>query len=1019
VTGRPPAPGAAEGGALPAALEPIAARALAADPEERFQTAGELLLALEELRLPAAARGASVLPYRYLEAFLEEDARWFFGREAETTALQLLLARRPVVAVVGPAGAGKSSLVRAGLVPRLRLDDRPWRVLALHPGAAPLEALCARLPAGEGGLDAAALRERPGLAGDRLRALAATTGERVLLLVDQLEELYTLGAPAGDRAAFAAALAAGGDDPAGDVRVALTVREDFLPRLAESPELEEQVAQHRVRVRPPHLAAMVEALRRPAHALGYRFEDGMEEEVAAALANEPTPLPLLELTASRLWERRDEARRLVPRAALRELGGVAGIMATHAEEVLDELGTPSAVGHARALLTELVTAERTKQRRDRDRLLASTADPAAAARVLDHLVARRLLISRGAGIELPSEALLERWDRLRGWLDEGVARRVARERLEQAAGHWDERRRPAELLWRGRLLADGEELASAPLSPVAAAFLESSLARRRRSRRARLAALAAVGLALVAIAVGASAAMRVHAVERDHAREFARLLLFDLREGIEGLPGATPVMNQLVSASLVYYRATVDPDAGDHEQRRRLATGYERLGELAARLGRSEDARELVDRALRIQERLARERGADPDPDGDVARAHARLGRIALDRTRLDEAERHYLRALELRRGRAAARPDDPGAEADLADAHQLLGQVEKERGRFAEARRHLHRALEVRERLATRAPERLDWLGELAVTHQMLGNVFLAELRFEPAQLHYERARLVRLQRVEASPGHTSWLSDLARSHAVLAELAKRRGRHEESLAQALTMLGITTRLAMGDPTNVDLRRQQAFAHARVGVASRELGRLAEARLHWELEQAVIGRVAAGDPGNVGHQRELARSSSRLGEIAEVMGDLDAAETHQRRSLAIRERILAGDPAAAIARRELTYSLERLAIVADRRGRADEALALDLRALGIREALARAQPDKPEIARELLMTHDALGERARRGGDLPRAIFHEELCAALAAARLGVEPRDDQARADLAGARRKLALIGGAAGAP
>jgi tetratricopeptide (TPR) repeat protein len=659
---------------LPPGFAPIIDKALAREPAARFQSAAELLLALSSLER-RETRAAAELPYRYLEAFAEADAAWFFGREAETTGLQLLLARRPLLAVVGPSGAGKSSLVHAGLVPRLRADRAPWTILAMRPGRDPLHTVCARLGESEA-RDAGELLQRPARLGEWLRELAARSGGPVLLVVDQLEELYTHAVDAANRAAFAAGLLSAGDDPDGPVRVVVTVREDFLPRFADSPELEEQLAQNRVFVRPPGRPAMLEALRGPARALGVAFEAGLDEEIVDALADEKTPLPLLELTASRLWERRDERR--LGRAALIQLGGVAGVMAAHAEEVLAELPAAGDIDVARRIFCELVTADRTRQHREREHLLAG-GDREAAARVLEHLLRRRLLTSKQDGpgaprIELPSEALLGGWSRLQGWLDEGLAERVFRERMQQAACLWDERGRPRELLWTGRALDEAAGRDPADLAGASRDFLAASLARRRRRRWALWSGAAGIAGLLVAIAAGSVAGMRVYGAQRDQAREFARLLLFDLRDAVEPLPGSTPALDKLVSASLAYYRSNVDPDAGDREQRRNLAVAFEKIGEVALRLGRTADARDAQERAVHIHERLVEEAPREGQPVRDLAGGHEKLGAIAAEQGRAEDAERHLARAVELRSRLAAERPRRSGGRARAGDQPLAAG---------------------------------------------------------------------------------------------------------------------------------------------------------------------------------------------------------------------------------------------------------------------------------------------------------------------------------------------------------
>jgi len=516
---------------IPADLVAIAERSLAVDPVDRYPSAQELGEAL----LQVAQRSGAALPqqpYRYLEQFTEADAPCFFGREREVARLSQMLAARPFVALVGSSGAGKSSLVHAGLVPRLR-RERTWTVVVMRPGGVPLQHLHERLvevcteervvrllP------DADALVEAPGRAGRLLRAHARATGTPILLVVDQLEELVTQVHTAAVRRAFAEAILSLADDAAAPIRVVATVRGDFLGKLTRNAELSEALAKNMVLLGPPDAAGLAETLRGPAALLGYEFEPGLVDEMVAAVADEAAPLPLLQLAASRLWERRDETRRRLSRAGLAAAGGVAGILAAHANQVLDGLAGRDEVTIARRILCELVTDEGTRRRVGLEEVLARFEDPGAAARVLERLVSGRLVTSyrveRGEWVELAHESLIAGWTLLEGWLDEDRTDRQFRERLLAAATLWQERQKPRELLWRGETLDEAlrwRRRYRGSVSQAEQAFLSRAEVRAHHARRVRRRLL--IGGAAVAVAVTLSSLFTVRAYRA--AAQTARL----------------------------------------------------------------------------------------------------------------------------------------------------------------------------------------------------------------------------------------------------------------------------------------------------------------------------------------------------------------------------------------------------------------------------------------------------------------------------------------------------------------
>jgi len=509
-TGHRPEPGELDH--IPAAVAQPIARALAPAPDAR-PTAEELLAMLGERSV-----GEGAQPYRWLEAFREDDARWFFGRDREIARLRLLLDTRAVVVLAGPSGAGKSSLVRAGLVPRL-LEEQ-WRVVALRAGERPVDELVAKLGVG------AEWREHPGRLGEELRRTSA----RSLVFVDQAEQLIAW--PATDREAFLRALFAAADDVDGPVRVIVAVRDDFLIQLAKSEALRDDVGRNLMLLGPPDAEQLMAALVEPAHRLGFEFEPGLPAEVVGALQiaeegpasgaapyrsatrvdtrTETAPLPLLQLAASRLWELRDESTRTIPKSALAKVGGMTGLLAHHADEVLHGL-TLAERALARTILTSLITPQRMRRSVERERLIG----PRGANRVLDRLIEGRL-VTGGEQVELAHESLISGWAQLASWLDDDEARITLRDRIASAALHWDERKRPRELLWRGTPLADALMIVD-DLSGRDREFIAAAAARARGRRRFYIWLAAAASVLAVTTTIAAVRSSRLAARTREAA----------------------------------------------------------------------------------------------------------------------------------------------------------------------------------------------------------------------------------------------------------------------------------------------------------------------------------------------------------------------------------------------------------------------------------------------------------------------------------------------------------------------
>jgi WD40 repeat protein/serine/threonine protein kinase len=552
-------------------LAAIIARCLLADKLDRMPSAGALLAELEALasgRKPGEPR-SDASPFAGLAAFQEHDAARFHGRSYETAGVVTRLRSQPLVAVAGPSGAGKSSLLRAGVIPALKQSQAGWQALIVRPGRQPLAALADVLTrlsdsAAQAGRDelAARLRDEPGLLGAELRRWARHNAGRVLIVVDQFEELYTLGADSEERAAFVACLAGVADDAASPLRVALSIRSDFVDRLAENRAFMAEVTAGLVFLAPPGRASLREALTAPVHAAGYEFESPeLVDRVLDALEATPGALPLLQFTASRLWELRDPARRLLTVDGYHAIGGMSGALASHADAVLAAMSrTEQAL--VRAVFERLVTPERTRAVVGLDELRelgGGAGQGAQAPDVIDQVIGRladaRLVVietgqddqaGQSSTVEIIHESLIDGWPRLGQWLEEDQDASRFRARVRAAAREWDQQSRSEDLLWRGQAAADagrwldrwrerpgpGPETAAAAhpsmaeLSVREQHYLQSvvDLASRARRRRRRIATAGFTFLGAIALLVAflAVLASREAANAEEQAREAAR-----------------------------------------------------------------------------------------------------------------------------------------------------------------------------------------------------------------------------------------------------------------------------------------------------------------------------------------------------------------------------------------------------------------------------------------------------------------------------------------------------------------
>lgn len=544
VTERAPVPPLGHVGEIPGPLAELINGCLTKDPGAR-PSAADVARELGALLHEGLARlGDERCPFPGLLPFSEDQAVFFYGRDAEVLAFVERLRRDAVLPVVGLSGAGKSSFVQAGVIPHLREQGR-WVVLQLRPGQRPFQTISERvidaLRVARRGIDtvstvdakrgarphkqgaaeppaaipddpellAGRLQDSPPLLALCLRRLAELAQSRVLLFVDQLEELHALVEDPVQRARFTRAVCGAAGDAHEPVRVIFTLRDDFLVRLADSAEVRHAL-RHLTVLRTPGREALREALSEPLKAIDYDYDDAnLVGEMVGSVEGEAASLPLLQFSARVLWEHRDRQRRRLRRAAYEEMGGVVGALASHADGVLAGLSDEQR-GVARLLLLRLVTAE--GQRRTLARRALLDGADRASLDVLDRLTDSRLVTVRqgaaedgAAAHELAHEALITHWGTLARWLEDSRHERAQLAELEQSAELWHRRGRRPEETWSGVALREARRVAERHQSSLprrAAEFLEVGERREGRRMRGRRLAVGSLVTLLLAIAAG-------------------------------------------------------------------------------------------------------------------------------------------------------------------------------------------------------------------------------------------------------------------------------------------------------------------------------------------------------------------------------------------------------------------------------------------------------------------------------------------------------------------------------------
>lgn len=414
-------------------------------------------------------------PYRGLSAFRATDRADFFGREMFVTELikQIQLDPR-LLAVIGASGSGKSSVVMAGLLPRLRDGkDIPksnhWVYLdPFVPGKHPIEALSIALAKHLPQKAQAAIDEdllHPSTRG--LHRLAKQISEtRLVLYIDQFEELFTQTERDDERRQFIDLITTASNEAESTVTVILTLRADFYDRPLQYADLGTLVETHSKAILPLTLADVYDVILKPAALPDVRltFEPGLAEDMIFSVKGEAGALPLLQFTLDQLFQRCEGLH--MTRAAYEALGGVRGALANHAETIYQALDAEGA-RLARGLFLRLIEPGATEQDTTRRRAhlselsLTDSLQTDRLRRVMDTFIQARLLTADSlAGedtIEVSHEALIREWGRLKGWLTEARADVMVMKRIASDADEWARKGQSEDTLYRGRRLREAQD----------------------------------------------------------------------------------------------------------------------------------------------------------------------------------------------------------------------------------------------------------------------------------------------------------------------------------------------------------------------------------------------------------------------------------------------------------------------------------------------------------------------------------------------------------------------------------
>jgi tetratricopeptide (TPR) repeat protein len=1003
--------------------------------------------------MPGGTALSAERPFPGLRPYGFADHPFFFGRDDQIYSLYRILDRSRFIAVVGSSGSGKSSLVRAGLLPLIEKESqesggRSWRWAEMRPGNAPLaqltEALLRLSPNDDNSVVAADRRERVAFAlglssfglTDALGEIESLADKSILLVVDQFEELFRYVGASDARAQalwreevakFVQLLLEVGRSRERPVHVLITMRSDFIGDSGRFHGLPEAVSATQFLVPSLTRDQCEEVIRRPIeHACG-TIEPVLVERLLNDSGDELDELPVLQHCLMRLWER---AGREVPGAAAdisesgridgaasksnpgrhlglghyRAIGTINRALSMHADEILKELpGLDLAVEQVFRAMSEVDKEGRAARRALAfSRLLAETGVPERDLRsVLTRFRADDCsflvpapssvpVIQADTRIDVGHEALLRRWERVSA--EPGTTPELL---ADASRIGWLRAEESDGQRYRGLLALVGTEDRGAgttlPLDQVDRLWQWWSSRPRTPAWAERY------GGHVDRVERLFQDSLAALQVERDRQEAIqkaaAQVAQFRRQRRILAATAGGLVIALLLAGTAVWqWRIAM--------QQRELA--QERQQQAQQQYALAEQERARAQEALKVATLAANTLVFD------LAQELRNRSGVPIDLVRkiLD-------RAQELQKQLMQSGDTTPELMYSQAAALGELVTTLMAQGDLNAARKAAEQSRAILVALVAANPTDTRYERDLAVTYDRIGDVLIALGDRAQALSSYRSSLNIRLRLASANPDDPATRSDLATSYRKIGDILATQGDYAAAIGAYQQSLAIAQRLATADPSDSGWQRDLSTAYLKTGDVLTDQGRLDEALAAYRASLAIAERLAANDPNNTQVQRDLWANYLQIGDVLQMTGRYDDALRTYRMSVDIIQRLTKADPGNAQWQRDLSVTYTRLGTILLAKGSTEEGVTVLRESIAIAQRLAGSDPSNVAWQRDLSVSYGRLGDALLATGRRDEAIrsFRDSLgIAERLAAR---DPGNAQWQTDLVQALYRLGQAG------
>lgn len=866
-----------------------------------FRNSGSdiLLTQTQQIIQPPNVKITKNCPYKGLAYFdsNKTDASNFYGRELLTERLLEVVNESQFLALLGASGNGKSSLARAGLIYQLKqgrriLGSDRWRFLTITPTDNPIQSLAeAFLEDDVVGVERAAQlqisEELLQLGAKGLKQLVISCDvPRVLILIEQFEEMFTLCKQPSLREKFFACILDALALCQGRLCIVITLRADFLRHSSEQDYsgLAQYIEENLIMVASMSEQEIKDAVIKPAKSLGVDVETALMDEILKDVKTVRGALPLLQYALTELWRIRLEDK-LTLESYIR-IKRLAGALESRADKVYQALSEEqrSAAKWIFLSVTQLGdSSQDTCKRVIKEDLITKKHPEALVDETLKKLTDARLLVSNILAmyegdissqtvIDIAHEALIEHWRQLHDWVHHERDFKTWQDGLQQAIDDWLRHKKDKELLLRGTKLIiakDNQQQYHGLLNRKEMGFINFSL---RHSNRRRMLRISSIGTAIALLSGFSSSSyfqymdiqlQQQHTQRAESQKELALDVIgkftYDIPTLLANIPETAELSANILEYNIQALEKIYELNPDDKKTRREMAANYLLVGDLWFELlGGIDNALDYYEQGKDLLQLLAREMPTDVDTQRDLSVCYSKLSNLYLKQDERDKVLKYLQKALSIREKIVTLEPDDTLAQRDLSVSLNTSGDIFFGFKQNEKALKYYLYSLEIRQKIVRQDSKNLVAQRDLSASLDRIGKVYLQLNLTDEALRSYQHAANIRLQLSMQDPQNTAAQYDLSMSFERLGNTFSQREQNNKAEKYYQQVLSIRLLISSQNTQSSEAQRGLFISYAKLGLLEKKLKHYKEASDFFQLALKIAEQRANADEQNNLAQNDL-----------------------------------------------------------------------------------------------------------------------------------------------------------------